>query len=214
MRYVQREIRIQQISCNDVSDSYVLNADSGRWADELSSWTGWCRVVKATQVPAMTLPKFELLLEAEIWERDLSMLMAMRWSIEAVQHMTSSATHMSHRASPSCHSALFTWTTHAHTHTHTHGSRDSQTDGFRYCKFGDSARVLTSADRVGLGLGWVGLGWIGSGNYSFFMGRVGFGWDSTNEIFRCKLLAWTVTFLLSWIIVFLNGIWIVCDVFM
>ena len=43
--------------------------------------------------------------------------------------------------------------THTHTHTHarTHGSRDSQTDGFRYCKFGDSAGVLTSADRVGLG---------------------------------------------------------------
>jgi len=38
----------------------------------------------------------------------LSTLMAVRLSIEAVQHMTSSATHMSHRASPSSHIALFT----------------------------------------------------------------------------------------------------------
>jgi len=158
----------------------------------------------------MTLPKFELLLEAEIWERDLSMLMAMRWSIEAVQHMTSSATHMSHRASPSCHSALFTWTIHTHTHTRVTWLTDWRIPLLQIrgqCKSSDQCRP--SWTWVGLGLGW-----IGSGNYSFFMGRVGFGWDSTNEIFRCKLLAWTVTFLLSWIIVFLNGIWIVCDVFM
>ena len=38
----------------------------------------------------------------------LSTLMAVRLSIEAVQHMTSSATHMSHSASPSSHIALFT----------------------------------------------------------------------------------------------------------
>ena len=45
----------------------------------------------------------------------LSMLIATRLSIEAVQHMTSNATHVSHSASPSCHSALFTCVRTPHT---------------------------------------------------------------------------------------------------
>ena len=60
---------------------------------------------------------------------------------------------------------------------------------------------------------WVGsvywLGWVGK--LQLFRGL---GWDSTGETFWCKRVAWTVAVLLSWIIVSLNGIWIVCDVLM
>jgi len=41
-------------------------------------------------------------------ENDLSTAMAARLSIDAVQHMTSSATHVSHMMSPSSHSPPFT----------------------------------------------------------------------------------------------------------
>jgi len=65
----------------------------------------------------------------------LSTLMAVRLSIEAVQHMTSSATHMSHSASPSSHIALFT------------------------CNHGNDAPKHQSSPWVVLTTtGWVGLG--------------------------------------------------------
>jgi len=61
--------------------------------------------------------------------------------------------------------------------------------------------LLGLSGRVGFGLG-PSMGWVRSGNYCFVVGCAGlrffrgFGWDSTNEIFWCKLVAWTVTFLL------------------
>jgi len=63
----------------------------------------------------------------------LSTLMAVRLSIEAVQHMTSSATHMSHSASPSSHIALFT------------------------CNHGNDAPALSMGCVDNHGLGWVGF---------------------------------------------------------
>ena len=158
---MQREIRIQQISCDDVSDSYVLNADSGRRADELSSWTGWCRVVKATHVPSGDDPaKVRAIVRGRGMRarpvdadgHEVKYRGSAAHDVQRDPHVTQSVSKLP---------LSVVHLNHTHTHTHTHTRVTWLTD-WRIpllqirgqCKSSDQCRPSWT---------WVGLGWVGLG---------------------------------------------------